>query len=213
MAFWDKWFKRETTVDETRQPDRHDRELVESWIQNINDSIVNLREELHRIPTLTVSEFNERFETRTEEITKKLDELSEKIVGPLREVVTLSKQEILGELIRISAYYDAHDSAGAHAKAVVKPFQEISKNLTGKQKRLLALLLDSGFLSYSEIGEKLGISHESAKNFVNRLLKDEEKARLLSKQETEEGVKVGVSNELQDEILKERYRTTPNDSI
>jgi hypothetical protein len=35
----------------------------------------------------------------------------------------------------------------------------------------------------AEIGEKLGITHESAKNLVNRRLKDEEKARLFSKQE------------------------------
>ena len=213
MAFWDRWIKRETTVDETRQPDRHDRKLVESWIQNINNSIANLGEELHRIPTLTVYEFNERFESRTEEITKKLDELSEKIVGPLREMVIISKQEILGELIHISAHYDAHDSSDPmHRGATAKPVQEIAKELTGKQKKLLALLLDSSFLSYTEIGEKLGITHESAKNFVNRLLKNGEKSRLFSKQETEDGIRVGLSDEIQDELLKKKYRTTPNDS-
>jgi len=66
---------------------------------------------------------------------------------------------------------------------------------------------------FAEIGEKLGITHESAKNFVNRLLKEREKARLLSKQETDEGVRVGVSPEVQEEILNKKYRTTPNDSI
>ena len=93
-----------------------------------------------------------------------------------------------------------------------KSIQEITKELTGKQKKLLAILLDSGFLSYAEIGEKLGITHESAKNLVNRLLKDQDKARLFSKQETDEGIKVGVSSDVQDEILKKKYRTTPNDS-
>jgi hypothetical protein len=47
---------------------------------------------------------------------------------------------------------------------------------------------------------------------VNRLLKDEEKARLFSKQETYRGVIVGVSNEVQDEILEKKYQTTANDS-
>ena len=47
---------------------------------------------------------------------------------------------------------------------------------------------------------------------MNRLLKDEEKARLFSKQETDNGVRVGVSSEVQDEILKTKHRTTPNDS-
>lgn len=64
----------------------------------------------------------------------------------------------------------------------------------------------------AEIGEKLGITHESAKNLVNRLLKDKEKARLFSKQETDRGVIVGVSSEAQDEILEKKYRTTANDS-
>jgi len=76
----------------------------------------------------------------------------------------------------------------------------------------LAVLLDSGFLSYAEIGEKLAITHESAKNLVNRLLKDTDKRRLFSKQETDQGIKVGVSSDVQDEVLKRKYRTIPNDS-
>jgi DNA-binding CsgD family transcriptional regulator len=170
---------------------------------------------MHKIPALTVAKFNEDFEDKSEEVLKKLDDLPEKIIGPIKEVISLSKQEILTELIRISAHYDAHDSndsSSAHKGAIEKSTQEISKELTGKQKKLLALLLDSGFLSYAEIGEKLGITHESAKNFVNRLLKDREQSRLFSKQETDEGIKIGVSNEVQDEILKKKYRTTSNDS-
>jgi len=76
----------------------------------------------------------------------------------------------------------------------------------------MAILLDSGFLSYAEIGERLGITHESAKNLVNRLLKDEEKAKLFQKLETDKGVIVGISSDVQDEILEKKYRTTPNDS-
>jgi hypothetical protein len=47
---------------------------------------------------------------------------------------------------------------------------------------------------------------------VNRLLKDTHKGRLFSKQETDEGIKVGVSSDVQDEVLKKKYRTVPNDS-
>ncbi len=214
MAFWDRWFKKEVAVLEKTEPEQHDRELVGKWVQGISDSISSLKEDLHRIPALTVAEFNENLEGRSEQVLRKLNELPERIVEPIREVVSLSKQEILAELIRIGSHYGAHDSndSARAQKNTVKNIHEISMELSGKQKRLLALLLDSGFLSYAEIGEKLGIAHESAKNFVNRLLKDREKARLFSKQETEEGVKVGVSNEIQDEILKEKYRTTSNDS-
>jgi len=93
-----------------------------------------------------------------------------------------------------------------------KPIHEITRRLTGKQKRLLAILLDSGFLSYVEIGERLGITRESAKNLVNRLIKDMDKGRLFSKQETDRGIKVGVSGDVQDELLTKKYRTMPNDS-
>ena len=72
--------------------------------------------------------------------------------------------------------------------AVQRPIQEITNGLTGKQKKLLAMLLDSGLLSYTEIEKKLGITRESANNFVNRLLKGEEKAKPFSKQETDREV-------------------------
>jgi hypothetical protein len=206
MTFWSKWLKRKE-VSQEKQIDNSqpDRELVKDWIKSINDCIVSLKSDLNTIPALTVAEFNDNFEDKSNEVIEKLNELPQKIIAPIKEVINLSKQEILTELVCISSHYSSHDSndsVDSHKKIMEKPIQEISKELTGKQKRLLALLLDSGYLSYSEIGEKLGITHESAKNFVNRLLRDEEKARLLSKQETDAGMKVGVSDEIQDEILK-----------
>lgn len=211
MAFWHRWFKKEVPP-ETVQPNQHDRELVRNWIRNINDSISSLKIELSKIPELTVAEYNKSAEDRSREIKRKIDELPEKIVGPIRELLSLSKQEIMAELIRISSHHDAHDSHYSVDREAAKPIQEMTKELTGKQKKLLAILLDSGFLSYAEIGEKLGITHESAKNLVNRLLRDANKARLISKQETDQGITVGVSSEVQDEILKTKHRTTPNDS-
>jgi hypothetical protein len=44
------------------------------------------------------------------------------------------------------------------------------------------------------------------------LLKDTDKGKLFSKQDTDQGIKVGVSSEVQDEVLKKKYRTIPNDS-
>jgi DNA-binding CsgD family transcriptional regulator len=132
----------------------------------------------------TFSKLGESYEIKNRDVLSKLDALHEKIISPLREIADLSKREILAELVRISSHY-----------------------------WLLAILLDSGFLSYAEIGEKLGITHESARNLVNRLIKDSNKGKLFSKQETDQGVNVGVSSEVQDEILKKKYRTTPNDSM
>jgi DNA-binding CsgD family transcriptional regulator len=212
MVFWNRLFrKRESSLEGTR-PESSDRELVKEWIQSINDSLLRIGEELRRMPSETVAILNESDERRNQEILRKLDDLPDKITDPLTEMIGISKQEVLAELVRISSRYGAHDSHHSVDGEAAKPIQEITKGLTGKQKRLLAILLDSGFLSYTEIGEKLAITHESAKNLVNRLLKDTDKARLISKQETDQGIRVGVSNEIQDEILKTKHRTTPNDS-
>jgi hypothetical protein len=158
----------------------------------------------------TITLFNENFKDRNLDVLKKLDELPDKIMNPLKEMISISKQEILAELVRISSHYAAHHSHDSVSAQIARPIQEITNGLTGKQRKLLVILLDSGFLSYAEIGEKLGITHESAKNLVN--IKDTEKAKLFSKQETEKGVRVGISSEVQDEILEKKYRTTPNDS-
>lgn len=205
MAFWNRWFKREESKLEPTQPNASDQELVKQWVQSINDSLVDIKEELQKIPAETAATLDKSFENRTHDVLSKLDALPERIIRPLSEIIELSKREVLAELVRISSHYDAHhshDSISARGQ-IETPIQEITKELTGKQKRLLAILLDSGFLSYAEIGEKLGITHESAKNLVNRLLNNTEKARLISKQETDQGIRVGVSSEVQDEILKE----------
>ena len=214
MDFWHRWFKREESKLEPTQPSASDRELVKQWVQSINDSLRLIREELREMPSETVSRLSESYENKSRDVLSKLDALPEKIIGPLGQIFDLSKREVLAELVRISSRYNAHDShdSGGTQRQAEKPIHEITKGLTGKQKKLLAILLDSGFLSYVEIGEKLGITRESAKNLVNRLLKDTDKARLISKQETDQGIRVGVSNEIQDEILKTKHRTTPNDS-
>jgi DNA-binding MarR family transcriptional regulator len=214
MVFWDRWFRKEESKIEPTQPNANERELVKQWAQNINDSLVGIKEELQKTPYETAATINKSLEDRTNEVLNRLDDLPDRIIRPLREIIDLSKREVLAELVRISSSngpHYSHDSGSAQRQAE-KPIHEITRGLTGKQKKLLAILLDSGFLSYVEIGEKLGITHESAKNLVNRLLKDEEKARIFSKQETDRGIVVGVSNEIQDEILRTKRRTTPNDS-
>jgi hypothetical protein len=214
MDFWNRWFRRKESGNEKTQAEASDRELVKRWVQSINESVFQIRDDLQRVPSLTVAALNKNLEDRTHDVLGKLDALPKKIIEPLGEVIDLSKREVLAELVRISSHYGAHDShdSGSAPRQAEKPIQELTSQLTGKQKRLLAVLLESGFLSYAEIGEKLGITHESAKNLVNRLLRDTDKGRLFSKQETDQGIKVGISSEVQDEVLRKKYRTTSSDS-
>jgi predicted DNA-binding protein YlxM (UPF0122 family) len=212
MAFWNRWIRKGESKLEVTQPDTSDRVIVKQWVQSVNDSLISIREELRKMPSETVTIYNQSLENSNRDVLRKLDELPDKITGPLKEIIVISKKEILAELVRISSHYNAHHSHDSDGARILKPVREITNGLTGKQRKLLAILLDSGFLSYAEIGEKLGITHESAKNLVNRLLKDDEKGKLFSKQETDKGVIVGVSSKVQDEILEKKYRTTANDS-
>jgi DNA-binding CsgD family transcriptional regulator len=214
MAFWNRLFRRKESSLSATQPHGSCGDPFKEWVHSINGSLLRIEEKLEGMPSETIATINESAENRNQEVLRKLDELPGKITGPLKENMAISKQEILSELVRISSRYSAHDSHDSDSaqRQAERTIHEITMGLTGKQKRLLAVLMDSGFLSYAEIGEKLGITHESAKNLVNRLLKDTHKGRLFSKQETDEGIKVGVSSDVQDEVLKKKYRTVPNDS-
>jgi len=212
MAFWNRLFRKKESRLEGTQLEGSDRGPVKESIQSMNDSLLRIEEKLQRMSSETVAAINESTERRNQEVLRKLDDLPDKITGPLKEMMAISKQAILAELVRIGSHYDAHHSHDSDGAQIQRPIQDITKELTGKQKRLLAVLLDSGFLSYVEIGEKLGMTRESAKNLVNRLLKDTDKGRLFSKQQTDRGIKVGVSSDVQDEVLRKKYRTMPNDS-
>ena len=111
MAFWRRWFKREESRLEPTQPNVNDRELVKQWLQSVNVSLTEIKEELRKVPSETVATLNESFEDRNMDLLKKLDELPDKITRPMKEMISISKQEILAELVRISSHYDAHHSA------------------------------------------------------------------------------------------------------
>lgn len=113
MAFWNGWLRKKDDIKETRTiayASQSDREIIKNWVQNINDSIVGLKADLEKVPMLTVSKFNEKFEDRSEEVIEKLEDLPKSIIEPLKETIVVSKQDILAKLMRISSHYSAHDS-------------------------------------------------------------------------------------------------------
>jgi hypothetical protein len=109
MAFWNRFRRKESKI-EAAEPEASDRELVKHWVQNINDSVVQIRTESERIPSLTVAAVDQSFQDRAHEMLSKLDGFPEKIVRPLGEIISLSKREVLAELVRISSHYDANHS-------------------------------------------------------------------------------------------------------
>lgn len=58
---------------------------------------------------------------------EKLDELSDRITGPLKEMIAISKQEILSELVRISSHYDAHHSHDSALEADWRSSQKTTR--------------------------------------------------------------------------------------
>ena len=132
MAFWNRWFKKESKLEGAQ--DASDRVLIKQWVQSVNDSLIGIGEELRKVPSETAAIYNQSLENSNRDVLRKLDELPDKITGPLKEMIAISKQEILAELVRISSHYNAHHSHDSDSAQILKPVQEITKGLTGKQR-------------------------------------------------------------------------------
>jgi len=151
----------------------------------IHDSIESLRNELLSIKT-------------------SVQKIDRKLPPNVVEIIESVKTDIMS---RLDSLVESNRSVESPAVIPSRGIKDIVKSLSPKQKKVFALLMQSGFLSYKEIAFHLGINHNSAKNLVNRIFQDAEKSKLFVKQETPSGeVKVGVSEEVSEEILRSKYR-------
>ena len=81
------------------------------------------------------------------------------------------------------------DSVDCESTTVGKGRCEIhaSARLTGSEEKLMRLLKEEGALTYAQIAEKLHIARSTAKNLVNRMMRQPQKAMLLTKQKDTSG--------------------------
>jgi DNA-binding CsgD family transcriptional regulator len=83
------------------------------------------------------------------------------------------------------------------------------ERLTLRQRQLISILMERGWLSYEEIANHLGISISRARNYVSEIIG---RGFPVSKIDSVEGKKIGISTTIQDFILEGRHPDTHPDT-
>jgi DNA-binding NarL/FixJ family response regulator len=80
------------------------------------------------------------------------------------------------------------------------------ERLTLRQRQLISILMDRGWLTYDEIAQHLGISVSRARNYVSEIIG---RGFPVSKVDSVEGKKIGIPTTIQDFILEDKHPDTP----
>jgi DNA-binding CsgD family transcriptional regulator len=80
------------------------------------------------------------------------------------------------------------------------------ERLTLRQRQLISILMERGWLSYEEIAENLRISISRARNYVSEIIG---RGFPVSKVDSIKGKKIGIPTTIQDFILEDKHPDTP----
>ena len=80
------------------------------------------------------------------------------------------------------------------------------ERLTLRQRQLISILMERGWLTYEEIAQHLRISVSRARNYVSEIIG---RGFPVSKVDSVEGKKIGIPTTIQDFILEDRRPDTP----
>lgn len=145
-------------------------------------------------------------ERKIDSVRHDTSELLRRVPEDLTALIEQAKESILiriDSLIHSNASNDSnHPVEPAKSKdASPKSVRERLEALTPRERSLFRTCFDSGFLTYQELGEKLGLSRIAAKNVVNAILRHPSKTGLLTKRDELKEVRVGVAKEASDAVL------------
>jgi DNA-binding NarL/FixJ family response regulator len=104
-----------------------------------------------------------------------------------------------------SASGRVHPDTRSHPDELKNIRVEIER-LTLRQRQLISILMERGWLTYEEIAENLGISVSRARNYVSEIIG---RGFPVSKVDSIEGKKIGIPTTIQDFILEDRHPDTP----
>jgi len=80
------------------------------------------------------------------------------------------------------------------------------ERLTLRQRQLISILMERGWLTYEEIAQNLGISVSRARNYVSEIIG---RGFPVSKVDSIEGKKIGIPTTIQDFILEDKRPDIP----
>jgi len=149
-------------------------------------------------------------ERKIDSVRLDTSELLRRVPEDLTALIEQAKESILiriDSLIHSNGSNDSDDSDRSveRVKPKVAPRKSVRERLealTPRERSVFRTCFDSGFLTYGELGEKLGLSPVAAKNVVNAVLRHPNKAGLLMKRGGPKEVRVGVAEGASDAVLR-----------
>jgi len=91
--------------------------------------------------------------------------------------------------------------------------EETVEQLTPQERRVFEICFQSGFLTYKDIAHQLDTTATTAKNIVNRIFRDPNKARLFHKKQRHGIASVALDGEVEKRILGTRAREFRNNGL
>lgn len=199
---------------------------IENKLDQLNESMANIA--VSQVSALT--QLNEKAE-RTLESINRIDEhvtlSSQAIPEEMRKVILealqvwIKLEETQKELQ--NAIHQIPDASGKTSGNVsdisaesgrvhpdtrfqrpdeLKSFRIELERLTLRQRQLISILMERGWLTYEEIAEHLQISVSRARNYVSEIIG---RGFPVSKVDSIEGKKIGIPTTIQDFILEDRH--------
>ena len=156
-------------------------------------------------------------EHKIDSVRRDTSELLRRVPEDLVALIEQAKDSIL---VRIDSILHSDDPSASnrsqeqHASGDASPtsVRERLEQLTPRERSVFRTCFDSGFLTYEELGEKLGLSALAAKNVVNAILRHPYKVGLLTKRGRPKEVRVGVAEDASAAVLRGR-ETTAGDHV
>ena len=176
-----------------------------------NDSVTGSNGSFVRVGESEIGQATlDGLERKIDSVRADLALLLNRVPCNLKDVMEQAKDSILVRIGSIlhsnrsngSVVHDAgldKDANGSN-RSQLSAAQQLEQ-LTPRERSVFRLCFDSGHLTYGELGEKLGLSRLRAKNVVNAILRHPHKSGLLTKADKGKEVRVGVPDEISDELL------------
>jgi len=136
----------------------------------------------------------------------KLEETKKELQNAIRQIPDASGKTPGNVSGILSASGRVHPDTRYEDPDELKGLRAELERLTLRQRQLISILMERGWLTYEEIAEHLRISVSRARNYVSEIIG---RGFPVSKVDSVEGKKIGIPTTIQDFILEDRRPDTP----
>jgi len=196
------------------RPSTHSNESI----PDSNHSVTDSNDSFTRIePTEYQGSALASLERKIDSVRADTSELLSRVPCDLKDLIEQAKESILIRVDSILHSNRSNDSVtqdvglgkhATHSNHSQRSVAQQLEQLTPRERSVFRICFESGFLTYEELGARLGLSPIAAKNVVNAILRHPHKSDLLTKMGKAKQVRVGVPDEVSEEVLTAKSTKT-----